>query len=465
MATRKDLLKAQSFTSRRMVASFVDRDPDDPTPPLRRVGMATFVSVLLGVVLLAGTALFGLIRPGGGKAWAEEGVIISDTTAGMQFVYIEAEQTLIPMANVTSAHLQAAGENPDGPPRVVNVKTDTLKGVKQGQMRGIVGAPRQLPSASNMGVHPLQLCSSAPNTAGDRFISLEFQADNVPDQQISFVARASDGDEFLIMNGRAHLLWREQGQASPLIEDLPIVTPGDGWLSALPTGLPISPMTIPDMGATPSNNQLNMNIGQLAMVEGSEGGANRYYVQLDQGLSQVSYLDMRLLMAARGMPSPRKISETDLSSARNESIPDSATPNIPYDKPHGPTGYGTLQDVSVCATFTAEDPERVVLSVDTSTPAMPASHLKPYGNIVDHVVMEPLSGGLLQNVLTASEDAATFLVLDGHSYPIPDIASRRALGYGDVSPAKVPPQLISLIPTGLESNTNLSRDSIEPIHP
>ena len=60
MATRKDLLKAQSFTSRRMIAAFVDRDPDNPTPPLRRVGVATFVSVLLGVVLLAGTALIVL---------------------------------------------------------------------------------------------------------------------------------------------------------------------------------------------------------------------------------------------------------------------------------------------------------------------------------------------------------------------------------------------------------------------
>lgn len=54
MATRKGLLKAQAFTSRRMVASFINRDPDDPTPPLLRVGMATFVSVMLGIVLVAG---------------------------------------------------------------------------------------------------------------------------------------------------------------------------------------------------------------------------------------------------------------------------------------------------------------------------------------------------------------------------------------------------------------------------
>ena len=82
MATRKDLLKAQSFTSRRMIAAFVDRDPDNPTPPLRRVGVATFVSVLLGVVLLAGTALFGMLRGSlTTDDWtSEDNVILSDTT-------------------------------------------------------------------------------------------------------------------------------------------------------------------------------------------------------------------------------------------------------------------------------------------------------------------------------------------------------------------------------------------------
>ena len=461
MATRKDLLKAESFISRRMVAAFVDRDPDDPTPPLRRVGMATFVSVLLGIILLAGTALFGLLRPGGGDAWKEEGVVISDTSAGMQFVY--AQGTLIPMANVASAHLQAAGENPSGPPRVVNVRTNTLKGTPQGPMMGIAGAPRQLPAAADMDVYPLQMCSSAPNTAGDRFVSIEFNAPVVPDSQISFVARASDGEEFIIMNGQAHRLWREQGKASPLIEDLPIATPGNAWLSALPVGQPLEPMDIPNLGATPSKDMLNMRIGQLATVEGAEGGASRYYVQLDDGLSQVSYLDMRLMMAAKDMPPPRLISESELASARNDSVPDSSTSGIPYEKPRGPEGYGNLQDISVCATYGQDNPDRVVLTVDQATPEMPAGHLKPFGNVVDLVKMEPLAGGLLQNSNNAVDDAATFLVIDGRSYPIPDVASRRALGYGDVTPAAVPPQLLALIPPGLEPNMNLSRASIRQL--
>lgn len=460
MATRKDLLKAQSFTSRRMVAAFVDRDPDDPTPPLRRVGMATFVSILLGIIILAGTALFGLIRPGGGDAWREEGVIISDTVAGMQFVYVGNK--LVPMANVTSAHLQAAGDDPDGPPRVVNVKTETLKGTEQGPMMGIENAPRQLPAAEDMDVYPLRTCSSAPNTAGDRFLSIEFNADAAPESQMALVARASDGEEYMVLNGQAHRLWRKQGQTSPLVEDLPIVEPGNAWLSAIPVGQPLEPLEVPGMGGTPSKNMLNMSIGQLAKVEGAEG-ANRYYVQLDQGLSQISYLDMRLLVEAKGMPSARTISESELASARNDVVPDSATSGIPYEKPEGPGNYGTLQDVSVCATFTLENPDRVALSVDQQTPPMPAGHLKPYGNIVDLVEMEPLSGGLMKNANNPVDDAATFLIIDGKSYPIPDMASRKALGYGELTPAPVPPQLLSLIPPGLAANTNLSRDSIRQL--
>lgn len=461
MATRKDLLKAQSFTSRRMIAAFVDRDPDDPTPPLRRVGTATFVSILLGVVLLAGTALFGLIRPGGGSAWKDEGVIVADSGSGVQFIYVkEPQEQLIPMANVASARLMAAGEDPAGPPRVVNVNTDTLKGAAQGPMMGIEGAPRQLPAASNMTVYPLQLCSSEPTGLGDRFLTLEFDADDVTDDNISLVARTSAGDEYLITGGKAHRLWREQGKASPLIEDLPIATPGNAWIFALPAGAPIEPLEISDMGGTPSKNPLNLRIGQLAMVEATDGGNNRYYIQLDQGLVETSYLDARLLMAAKQMPSPRKISESELSAARNDAVSEMMTGGLPKTKPQAPQGVSNLQDLSVCATYSEATPEQVVLTVGQETPTMPQEVLRPLGNTVDRVVMEPLAGGLLRNAENTISDATSFLVIAGKSYPIPDVASRKALGYGDVKPAPVPAQLLTLIPPGLAPEKNLSRASV-----
>lgn len=453
MATRKDLLKAQSFISRRMVAAFVDRDPDDPTPPLRRVGTASFVSVLLGVILLAGTALIGMLRPGGGDAWMEEGVIVSDTSAGMLFVM--SGGSLVPMANVASARLQAAGENAEGPPRVVKVATEKLRGTPQLPMRGIQGAPRQLPAAEDMQAAPLRLCSSKP-TSGFRFISLELDAAPVADEQISFVAETSDKDQFLVSGGKSHRLWRPQGEQSPLRGNLPIVRPGDVWLSAIPVGAPVDPIVIDDNNARPSNSPLGLRIGQLAMVEGAEGGAGRYYVQLRDGLSRISYLDMQLIQVTYGALDPRKISESELASAGNTEVPATGNLEIDLGIPTGPAGYSSLEDVSVCATFTADESSKVVLSVDLGTPDMPDERVEPRGDIADDVEMEPLSGGLLQRASSTGDDPPTFLVLDGNSYPIPDTASRRALGYGDVEPTVVPDQLIALIPPGLEPGTNLS---------
>ncbi|RMB61259.1 type VII secretion protein EccB [Tessaracoccus antarcticus] len=461
MATRKDLLKAQSFISRRMVAAFVDRDPDDPTPPLRRVGTASFVSVLLGVVLLAGTALIGLIRPGGGDAWQEEGVVVSDTTAGMLFVY--SGGSLIPMADVASARLQAGGVDAGGQPRVVKVSTEKLKGTPQLPMHGIPGAPRQLPAPDDLQAAPLRLCSSKPNSREQRFVSLEFNVESPTGDPFSVVAETSDQSQYLIANGRAHKLWKAQGDVkSPLVEDLPTISPGNLWMSAIPVGDPMVPMKFPAYGATPSKNPLSMPIGSLAEVKGAEGGITRYYVQLDQGLSQVSYLDMRLIQATQGANDPRPITESDLARARNNDIPASGNQDINLGKPTGPADRSALEDASICATFTDDDAGRVALSIDVPTPAMPPEHQTPFGNSVDHVEMPELSGALLR-ASAAADDAPTFLILAGLSYPIPDAVSRRALGYGDVTPTVVPGQLINLFTSGLAADTNLSLGMITQV--
>lgn len=460
MATRKDLLKAQAFTSRRMIAAFVHRDPDDPTPPLRRVVMATFVSVLIGVIVLAISAIFGLIRPGGSQSWAEEGAVISDTSSGIQFVY--ADEQLIPMANTTSARLLAAWYNDGEEPSTINVRTDVLKGVPQTVLHGIPGAPRQLPDASSMDVYPLTLCTTAPNSLGDRFLTLEFGAEAASStDSFAFVARAPNDDEYLIMNGRAHRMWREQGKTSPLIEDLPIVRTGTAWLSAIPIGPVLEPLDIANVGARPTSDALGMYIGQLAMVEGTEGGSNRYYVQLDQGLAQISYLDMRLQMTARGENDPRRISENDLAASRNEEITNLSNPEIPLDRPQRPTGFDNLESISVCATYSAEDPSRVSLSLNQPTPDIPTEHNSPNGNRLDVVQAETLSGGLFRNAANEADDAATFLVTGSRIYPIPDLASRTALGYGDLDPAPVPGQLLSLFEPGLQRDQNLSVEFVD----
>lgn len=457
MATRKDLLKAQSFMSRRMIAAFVDRDPDDPTPPLRRVGTATFVSVLLGVVLLAGTTLLGMLSGGASAAtWAEEdNVILSDPQSGMLFVY--SDKKLTPMADVASARLKAAGEDPSGPPRVIEVTTESLRGIEQQPMQGIPGAPRQLPSANDLESYPVRVCSTAPSGRG-RYLTLEFGDSSPVSRDISLVAKASDGKEYLVSGGKTHALYSRPGESSGLAQNLPIVEPGDSWIFALPAGLPIDPITIENFGEPARHSPRQLTVGQMAVVKGTDSSPDRYYVQLDRGLAAIAFLDMKLVMQVHNVDrQPVEISDADLARFKNPDIESVSDEGIPMYELEGPPGYTSLQDASVCAVFTEDDPSRVALSVGQATPEIPNSLGPPKGDTFDLITTPQLSGALLRNADAVTDQGASTLLLDGESYGISNLASRRALGYGDARPLPVPGGLLRLLPPGLtEDGASLS---------
>lgn len=448
MATRKDLLKAQSFTSRRMIAAFVDRDPDDPTPPLRRIGTATFVSVLIGVVLLAGTTLLGLL--GGGTAndsWKQEqNVILSDAQSGALFVY--QDEVLYPMADVASARLFAAGRNPSGQPRVIEVKTEALRGVEMGPEHGIPGAPRQLPEAKHLASYPVRLCSTAPQGA-NRYLTLEFGTDDPSSTSFAFVAQHSSGRQYLIYGGRTHSLYARNGQTSSIVPDLPVVTPGDSWINALPDGLPVVPKEVPGEGE--SGNM--MEVGDVGMVV--DGDSTRYYIQLLDGLSRISYLDMKAIQAKKGLDGdPGLLKTGEVPPATSATRPMFSDESMPMDEPKGPPGISGLNDVSVCATFRQDSPGRVSLSVDQKTPEIASNAAAPKEQYLDKITLPTLSGALLRNSDMVTDDGASTLLLNNRAYSIPTMGDRRALGYGDVTPLPVPPGLIALLEPGLTDPGN-----------
>ncbi|NHB84765.1 hypothetical protein G7085_09490 [Tessaracoccus sp. HDW20] len=235
MATRKDLLKAQSFTSRRMIAAFVDRDPDDPTPPLRRVGTATFVSILIGVVLLAGTTLLGCCV-GHGQRVVEGPVQRHPLRRPVRALFVYQDDRLYPMADVSSARLKAAGAEPEGQPRVIEVKTEALRGQVQQPEEGIPGSPRQLPAVKDLRGYPLRLCSTAPQGHDRRYLTLEFGSGASSSNDFAIVARHSNGTDYLLFGGQTHQLYAAPGQQSSLIGDLPVVTPGTAGSRPCPPG-------------------------------------------------------------------------------------------------------------------------------------------------------------------------------------------------------------------------------------
>ncbi|NLE97632.1 MAG: type VII secretion protein EccB [Propionibacterium sp.] len=470
MATRKDLLKAQSFTTRRMIASFINRDPDDTTPPLRRVGMATFVSVMLGIVLVAGYTLLGLIRPGSNPGWEEAGVVISDTESGALFIYSAEGDMLVPMDDVASARLKAAGPEATDPARTVNVKTEALRGMRQAPVEGIQGSPRQLPDADDMDAYPLKVCSTAPDLSGERFVTLEFNAEAPASDGFSFVAQHSDRSEYVIFGGRKHRLWSDPSNTGlTMVPDLPRIPVGNSWIAAMPDGLPITPIDIQGMGDDHGRYIPGMARGDIGRAPAStDATQDQYFVQTDQGIVRISYLDMDALVQRYHQGSTaqiRTLGPQDWAGLDRFALPEGRTPDVPWDQPVGPPQDANIENQSICATWTEERQQDPVISYGDDTPELPPNFRVAVGNSFDLIAMEPLTGALLRHSESSAEDTAVFLVGDGLRYPIPDVASRRALGYGDVTPAPVPGGLLSQIPDGLRGGRSLSLESVQALQP
>lgn len=458
MASRKDLLKAHSFTTARLVSALVDRNPDEAQPPLRRVGTATFVSILLAVVMLAISALFGLLRKQvTADQWQKAGVVIMDSSSGSLFTWDSNTRRLVPMNDITSARLFAASE---GPAEMVTVKGADLKGYGQAPLQGIPNAPRQLPLKANIKSLPLRVCATEPNSANQRFLTIQI-GDRTPASSgsVDIAAETPNGDQYIVMNGRAHKL-EGQGAHSPLIESLPLAKVSETWLASLPVGNPIRRHQVPGAGGRANRGPLI--VGHLGRI-GDEGSDDvRYYIQLQEGLVRIRYLDMKLMVETGQAQEPTPITSAQYSEAALE---DSfGTPDLPFEKPKGPANAGSLDQTSICATYMGGEQSVPDIAVGAPTPTRPANMLHPLGNKADVIEMEPLTGALLQNSNLRGTHTATFLVTNGKIYGIPTMADRRALGYDEKTPlARVPAKLFDLIPDGLPAGHSLSKASVKPL--
>lgn len=477
MASRKDLLKAHSFTAQRMVTSLVEHNPDDQEPPLRRGRMGLFISIMIGAVLLGGTILIGMLRGNSPSSWKDGNSVILDTSSGVLYAYISERDQLVPMTDIASAKLFVAGPNPSGDaPNTISVKGKDLQGIKHAGRQGIPYAPYQLPSTKQIAPYPLRVCSSAPTQSKARFTTVEFRA-NVPQRSgpnPSIVAQASNGDQFIIANGVAHKLFKPQAnQNSPLATGIPIVVPGDRWLRAIPQGADILPLQIP-YGSAPAISvpDASWRVGSLAS-NGDGGPDTHYYIMLKDGLNEIPYLDMMAYSVANGdLP----ISQITDSEVAQMTIPagqqEIGTPGLPYPKPVGPEGETAIGGKSVCATYTAEAPDKPIISVDDETPFIPPEQ-QASETVADLVIVPPQNGALLRTTNAGDTNrppsevpGATFLITQGMRYGIPNEGSRRALGYAEgVTIMAVPGGLIDLIPSGLQPGQTLSYACTMPNHP
>lgn len=476
MASRKDLLKAQSFITQRLVSSFVDRDPDNATGPLRRVGTATFVGVMIGVVLVAGSAILGKLGIDMNNTWQKpEGALVADASSGLLFIYYETEtngsdkngtKRLLPMADVASARLAV------GTSTTTTVKTDKLQGIQQDVIRGIPYAPRQLPPTSQMNPYPFRVCVTAPEEdTTDRYITVQVGKENTTrptrtgDDQWLLVQADNNIGQFLVANGRYHHV----PNSSLLNTAVPSVRTGNGWLSALPEGLPIEPLPIENPGGTPSKRpQADLVNGSVVMVEASAISPEpRYYIQVADGLAETSFVDMAVQLSVLGRSQPVIIPASEVSGNLSDTQPQLVTPGVPMEAP--PQRPDQMpSEPSVCATYLNpkdnDNRSTPVITLNKPTPDLPTvvAERPPNYGYADYIDVDPLHGALLQdaNTLGDSIKGPTFLLSGAQLYGIPDQRSRESLGYNASTPVlRVPGMLIKLIaPVQVE----LTRENIYP---
>lgn len=445
MASRKDLLKAHTFISGRLVAALVDRDPDNPEPPLRRLVTASWVGVMIGVLVLAGFGVVGLLRPGSSKNWQNDRTVIIDSSSGGVLVFLGGK--LYPAHNIASAKLATAGG------QVRTVSGSSLRDFPREPTIGIRQAPAQLPDAKDMAAFPIRTCSVAPPVGArfdDRLTTLEIGTGDVPGSSISFVARSDDGArEYLVADGRAfempthalalHLGFGEQS-----------VQPGDAWLRALPQGPALRPIDIPGRGSRSKQpvQGIDPTIGTVMHVDGA---VRTSYVLLAEGLSEISPLEAAVLEVTYGKKSV-PVRARDANEARNPLLRTVAHPAMPFTLPTRSPIADPARD-SVCATWPeAGQPPRIAFAV--STP--PVSQQAADPGVADAVVMPSLRGALLKAEGSVGPDDPGTLVVGGLKYGLADKEAKAALGYGQITPTPVSPSLLRLVPAGMTNGATLS---------
>jgi type VII secretion protein EccB len=460
MATRKDLLKAQSFVQQRMVSALVLRDPDNPATPLRRLRTASFIGILIGVIVMAGFGVAGLLLNGGFSPWtkSESDLIVIDTESGAVFTYRgeAGNRQLRPAANITSALLLVDG----GWDSVKRVKTESMKGVDLLPMQGIPAAPRQLPKASSLSGVPLRLCSALPENASPdtkRAITLEIGQGEAPDRNQAVLLVAADGvTEYFVYDGVKHTIKRdERFLRAPAFMEFRQIGADDRFLNTLPTGTPIEPLTVPGNGGVVTNLSGRL-IGDIVSIGDKDDPNSQFFIVLADGYSSIAWIDFKMMpeTAYKGT-----VTSEDVAQSTSRTTRLSAS-DIPDGMP-APDQRANRSDASLCATWT-DTTKPPVISVGVDTPDAKGTES---GSLTeaDRIVQVEGGGAMFQNDTSLDTDAPAFLIVNRKRYSIPDMVSRIALGYQDAAITRVPPEIISLIPDGLPAGQALDRKTADRV--
>lgn len=439
MQNRKDLLQAHRLMTQRAGQALIQGEPDTAEQPLRRINMATFAGLMVAALIVAAFWIIGVFTHSGAQLEpnARDTVII-DKDTGTSYIWCNNGQ-LCPTVNYASALLALDAANPS----VRAVSQGLIANYPQGRLIGIPGLPA--PPLPGRLIHgPWSVCvqTSISPTRPQQLVTL-VAGRSVGGQPIG------EGRSLLVgAQGKTWLIWNDQRMAVSkryvaltwLGRQQGVAVP-PAWLNSVAEGPPVTPPRITGFGQPTAQGPYgSATIGQVYKVTGVE---TQWYVQLSDGLAQISETQAALLNVAPGQNvqqqqlSPHVVAQHVSAPVPGQGLPPTPPAPVSYD-PATP----------LCAVYNGAA-EQGQITLNGTVPAHGLPALTAGG--VNYVWLPPAAGALAGVTATSGQHTAStyFLVTRARKYPLASQAVAADFGYSLAAQRTlVPANIMSLIPQG-----------------
>ncbi|MFI0444439.1 type VII secretion protein EccB [Actinomadura sp. 6N118] len=427
MQTRKDLYQAHKLMTQRVALALLQGKPGAAESPLRRTGVGALCGVMVVVLVAAGFGITGLLFKGGARNLEEPGLVLIEKETGAAYSYSAEQKRLIPFLNYTSARLAMSGNI-----QRKLVSSRSLAKYPRGPLTGIPGAPESLPDPKKLVRAPWSLCAHTPPSSAIATVSL-LGGQDVGGRPLT------DTQAVLVKAGpQAWLIWRNtrmriSPQSARTLTNAQPAPVGERWLNGLPQGPDYAPPLIPNRGgpAATTPDGRTPTIGQVYRVPPIAGSAERWYVQLADGVSGISKTQAGLLLSTTGTAAaiditPAAATNVSATNLFNRQLPESPPQALPYE-PSEPL-CAVYNDTSLNARFT--------IGGTLPSPRPP--------------IVLP-GGATFAGTLTAPNQrpqSFSLITEQGVRYPIPTPEDATKLGYSTSSSVPIPANLLQLFRPG-----------------
>lgn len=435
MPSSKDIVAAQRYNRRRLVAAFSSGTPDgrevvaaSPSRPLIAGGVLALVLVLVAVIA-------GRFAPALPSGWQDNTLLVVNDTGAR---YFSISGVLRPVTNVTSARLLAEPSSF----KTGKVDAATLAGIPRGSAVGIPEAPDMLPPTDLLRSALWTACST---TSGGTRTWVARTPARLADAASALV---SSGDRlYLIAEGRRHLVANDDVRFALGLESAAVHPVDAAWLALFDAGSELKPLEIPGYGAPANGEDVPARLGTAvvgSVVRVEEGASQRTYVFTGPNeitpLTAVAYALYRIGSGAELGNNPLTATLAEIAG-----LPVRAQGLVPADWP-GAVGEAVPTRRQVCARLVEVDK-----TASTSLAQAPVQN--PDEVAADTPGTEVAGGsGALVRATSGGTLGAISLVTDlGLAYGVAGTASETLtrLGYAEQAVHPLPSGWLALVPQGV----------------